>query len=851
MSSTTDPDVTQAKNILLGTAASQQDVHDLAKRLKKKDRFGWARKLLDRARQAPVTDPKLRLQMGQLHALCTYKDPDLPNSEKFDRAEEILSSVEDLQTTRDQETLGLAGAIQKRRFEHDAHKRHLERSLSYYRRGYKVGPATDYGYTGINAAYLLDVLAHLEEEIAQEAGETSDSAAARRQQAADIRTDLVAVLPPLEHQSGDEWLGETWWFLVTVAEAHFGLADYPSADVWLARARALEGVPKWEFETTALQLASIARLHGEGPAGPAAKSLESFLGAHNAAGVETAFAGKMGVALSGGGFRASLFHLGVLARLAELDLLRHVHVLSCVSGGSIVGAHYHLEVKRLLKTKDDTQITHGDYIEIVQRMIRDFVAGVQENVRTRIAANPWSNLRMLFSSIYSRTERAGELFEALIYRRVPDGKGKAKRWVHELKIQPKNAAPGFSPKRDNWLRHHKVPMLVLNATTLNTGHNWQFTGSWMGEPPGAIDSEIDGNQRLRRMYYSEAPEKYHKVRLGMAVGASACVPGLFEPVALAELFPGMIVRLVDGGVHDNQGITSLFEQDCSVILVSDASGQMNVDPEPKGGAVGPLLRTTSISMSRVRDTQFQDLKARRRSSLVKGLMVVHLKKDLDVDPLDWVDCEEPPTELARARSPLTSYGVRKDMQELLAGIRTDLDSFSDIEAYALMTSGYLQTEESAKSLQGFPPPQAPSTVNWKFLELRKPLAGKKGVEKLHAKVKKHLAAGSNLAFKVWKLFLPLKVLAWLLAAAAVVAFGWAWWKYPGMSLYQLTLSDLGWTAAVAVVGALLGKTAAKLIQYKQTLTRIAIGLGMGVLGWVVAKVHLVAFDRLFLRLGKL
>ena len=41
---------------------------------------------------------------------------------------------------------------------------------------------------------------------------------------------------------------------------------------------------------------------------------------------------KLGLALAGGGFRASLFHLGVLRRMAELDLLRHVQVLSAVSG---------------------------------------------------------------------------------------------------------------------------------------------------------------------------------------------------------------------------------------------------------------------------------------------------------------------------------------------------------------------------------------------------------------------------------------------------------------------------------------------------------------------------------------
>jgi hypothetical protein len=41
---------------------------------------------------------------------------------------------------------------------------------------------------------------------------------------------------------------------------------------------------------------------------------------------------KIGLALSGGGFRASFFHLGVLRRLAELGLLRRVAVLSTVSG---------------------------------------------------------------------------------------------------------------------------------------------------------------------------------------------------------------------------------------------------------------------------------------------------------------------------------------------------------------------------------------------------------------------------------------------------------------------------------------------------------------------------------------
>jgi NTE family protein len=51
---------------------------------------------------------------------------------------------------------------------------------------------------------------------------------------------------------------------------------------------------------------------------------------------------KLGLALAGGGFRASLFHVGVLRELARRGLLGKVEVLSTVSGGSIVGALYYL-----------------------------------------------------------------------------------------------------------------------------------------------------------------------------------------------------------------------------------------------------------------------------------------------------------------------------------------------------------------------------------------------------------------------------------------------------------------------------------------------------------------------------
>ncbi|WP_369830879.1 patatin-like phospholipase family protein, partial [Mycobacterium sp. 1245852.3] len=55
------------------------------------------------------------------------------------------------------------------------------------------------------------------------------------------------------------------------------------------------------------------------------------------AGVVSA-APRIGLALSGGGFRATAFGLGCLRALADRDLLRHVRVVSGISGGSLLAA---------------------------------------------------------------------------------------------------------------------------------------------------------------------------------------------------------------------------------------------------------------------------------------------------------------------------------------------------------------------------------------------------------------------------------------------------------------------------------------------------------------------------------
>ena len=69
--------------------------------------FGYARRLLAVARRDPSVneDAQFRTKLRQQHALCTYKDPDLAEEIRFDRAIQILSDCDDLHATTDQETL--------------------------------------------------------------------------------------------------------------------------------------------------------------------------------------------------------------------------------------------------------------------------------------------------------------------------------------------------------------------------------------------------------------------------------------------------------------------------------------------------------------------------------------------------------------------------------------------------------------------------------------------------------------------------------------------------------------------------------------------------------------------------
>jgi hypothetical protein len=240
-------------------------------------------------------------------------------------------------------------------------------------------------------------------------------------------------------------------------------------------------------------------------------------------------------------------------------------------------------------------------------------------------------------------------------------------------------------------------------------------------------------------------------------------------------------------------------------------------------------------------------------------MFIHLKKELPVKPMDWIDCPDP-QDSPGPELPITNYGINKVAQERLAAIRTDLDSFSDAEARALMISGYRMTgAEINRSLPEFYSPGA-ATEDWQFMKLDEPLAQKD----VPAPLSRLLEAAASLAFKIWKLSRLLRAASIVLVAVLFVLLGWYclenWNKplvsidfgNPGGSLWRLTWSDASKIAGTLLALILTPAFARKILRkfgYRKTTYEITMGAVMSLLGWLAAQMHLLVFDKLYLRWG--
>lgn len=365
----------------------------------------------------------------------------------------------------------------------------------------------------------------------------------------------------------------------------------------------------------------------------------------------------MALALSGGGFRAVLFHLGVLTRLNECALLKRLERINSVSGGSIVAAWLGLRWSRL--EFDPRGMASGLQSEVIDPLKRFCLQRV----------DVWPVLANMLATGLGRTSRALPAALCRLYGRALLG---------DL------PQPGSGPR------------IELLATSLQTGSQVQL---W--------------REGLRDYRIGVLPMP--RLPLCQAVAASCALPPLLSPQRIAcdpaawqrieargfsELYADERLRrtvyLADGGVYDNLGVDGLWD-DCGTLFVSDASTHPRLAPRPN---VRPLYQSLRALTLMYRQTQ-----SLRKRILIGQKYLAGGEGALKGAYLGIA------TEIANYGLP-DALAVDNSVTVALAGMRTRLSRFSPPEQGRLINWGYALCDAALRrhlpeACAGAPPGRLP------------------------------------------------------------------------------------------------------------------------------------------------
>lgn len=319
--------------------------------------------------------------------------------------------------------------------------------------------------------------------------------------------------------------------------------------------------------------------------------------------------------LSGGGYRAMVFHVGAIWRLYEVDMLRDLKRISSVSGGSITAAVLGLTWHKLQLETPDRAVFETHFVNKVRRMAGE-----------TIDAEAILGGAMLPGTISERIQRA--------YK---------KHLFGDATLQDLPASPRF----------------VINATNVQSGALWRFSKPYMRD-------------------YRVGEIKSPNVSLARAVTASSAFPPVLSPMIL-ELEPDSFTPntgqdlqrepytrravLTDGGVYDNLGLETAWKR-YDTILVSDAGGKISPEGEPKEDWARHSYRVLNIIDDQVRSLRkrqlIQSYKERTRKGAYWGI-----RSDIANYKLsDSLPCPHPKT-LELANTPTRLKRLDDKLQERL------------------------------------------------------------------------------------------------------------------------------------------------------------------------------------------
>jgi NTE family protein len=260
----------------------------------------------------------------------------------------------------------------------------------------------------------------------------------------------------------------------------------------------------------------------------------------------------IGLCMSGGGYRAMLFHAGAIFRLNELRMLSKIDRISSVSGGSMTAAALALAYPHF--KYDDGEVTNlrDTFLLPILQQSEDSI-----DVSSGFAGlNPFS----------SASEEAARSYN--------------KNLTRGARLSSLPATPRF----------------VFNATSLMTGNTMRFRSDYVAD-------------------YSIGEFQGLDLPLADVVAASASFPPFLSPTTLdisaGKLKPdskGPLAKppftqtavLTDGGVYDNLGTETVWKR-CRTVLVSNAGRPFDEQPVPRENWLQQSLRVVDIAMDQSED----------------------------------------------------------------------------------------------------------------------------------------------------------------------------------------------------------------------------------------------------------
>lgn len=293
---------------------------------------------------------------------------------------------------------------------------------------------------------------------------------------------------------------------------------------------------------------------------------------------------RIGLALSGGGYRATAYHIGTLKKLNELGILNNIDVMSCISGGSILGAFYGLNRENFDEFEKKAK------------------AAVKKNVILAIISSKWFYLILLSIIItcYFIFKFHALLFVGWILILL----------IFQFKFFPISKL--VTKAYDKFFFEGKTlndlpvkPLIAINASNLESGRQFTFSREKMS------DSFYEFPNNGDAIYF-----KHYNFPIATAVAASTCVPFAFTPISIEKKYYNVekdYLRanplLIDGGLYDNQGVHKLSQKGssylCNYIIVSDA-GNGELRTKNTRNQFILLTRTVDYLMNRIKNIQMMN-----------------------------------------------------------------------------------------------------------------------------------------------------------------------------------------------------------------------------------------------------